>query len=384
MDTTTIATIKEVKDNENRVGLTPQGAAELTKFGHRVLVQTGAGLGSGFSDAEYIEAGAELMDDVETIIETTEILVKVKEPIPAEYPLLDKFKGKTLYTYLHLSGVDRNLTLNLIENGITAIAYETVEDEDGKLPLLAPMSEVAGVLAVQYGAQYLQKKYHGRGMTLGVITGTERAEVVVMGGGFVGEKSAKTAAGMGCNVTIFDINSQRIEELKTEMRAYLGDHLYQNVQVLQSSLENVNAMLPKTDLLIGAVLLPGTKAPEVISEEQVKLLPDGSVIVDVSIDQGGCIWGAKSTTHSEPIYEVHGKIFCCVANMPGQAARQSTQALTSATLPYLVKMANEKVMDSLRNDERFARGLNTYQGNVTYEAVAKDLDLVDKYQEFKV
>jgi len=380
-----IACLKEVKNNENRVGLTPKGVKELVDRGHKVIVQTSAGEGSGFMNEEYTDAGAELMDSPEEMAQACDILVKVKEPIPAEYPLLDLMKGKTIYTYFHLSGVDKNLTLKLLENQITAVAYETVQDESGKLPLLAPMSEIAGVLAVQYGAQYLQKKYNGYGVTLGVIRNTDKAHTVIVGGGFVGEISAKTAAGMGGRVTILDINPDRVEELKGILRDWLGENLYQNVEVKVSDAEVLAEAVKDADLLIGGVLVPGARAPKVVTEEHVKSMKKGAVIVDVAIDQGGCVWGSKATTHDEPIFEIDGKVFCCVANMPGQVSRQSTQALTSATLPYLLKMADSGVIESIKTslgaDGRFAQGINTMRGKITYKSVAEDLELTDQYAE---
>lgn len=385
MRTSIIGTIKEVKNNENRVGLTPKGVKELVEAGHTVYVQKSAGEGAGFMDQEYMDAGAKILNTPEEIVKAVEILVKVKEPIPAEYPLLDMLKGKTLYTYLHLSAVDKNLTLKLIENNITAVAYETVEDTNGRLPLLAPMSEIAGVLAIQYGAEYLQKKYNGRGITLGYISNTDSAETVVVGGGFVGATCARTAAGMGGKVTILDISEARVEQLKKEFKEYLGDKLFQNMTILKSDEKTLSESVAKADLLVGAVLIPGTRAPVVVTEKMVRSMKKGAVIVDVSVDQGGCIWGTKPTTHSEPIYNIDGVIYCCVANMPGQVARQSTQALTYATLPYLKMMANEGVVESIKTslsgDGRFAKGLNAHKGKITYQSVAKDLDLMDKYEE---
>ena len=380
-----IGTLKEVKDNENRVGLTPFGVRELVDAGHRVIVQETAGMGSGFSDSEYKECGAEMMRDPEDIVRAVDLLVKVKEPVPSEYNLLEQFAGKTLFTYLHLSGVDKRLTKVLVKNNITAIAYETVEDEKGQLPLLAPMSEVAGVLAVQYGAEYLQKKYGGRGVTMGVITGTGSARVVVVGGGFVGATSARMAAGMGSRVKLFDINPARVEQLNKEMAEYLGPNLSKNFEALVPNGDNYDEALKEANLVVGAVLVAGAKAPEVISEEQVRSMKEGTVIVDVSIDQGGCIWGSRPTTHSEPVYEVYGKIYCCVTNMPGQVSRQSTMALTSATLPYIKMIASEGadalLKKSISDDGRFARGLNTYQGHLTYEKVAQDLGMMDQFKE---
>lgn len=385
MPKTVVGTIKEIKNNENRVGLTPKGVQELVKDGHTVYVQRGAGFGAGFEDQEYADAGALLVDTPEEVVKAVDILVKVKEPVPAEYHLLDLLKGKTLYTYLHLSAVDKNLTLKLMENEITAVAYETVEDTNGRLPLLAPMSEIAGVLAIQYGAEYLQKKYRGRGVTLGLIQNTDPAETVVVGGGFVGMTAARTAGGMGGKVTILDVNPARVEQLKKDLREYLGEKLFANMTVLVSDEKTLAEQVKKADLLVGAVLVPGTRAPVVVTEAMVRSMKKGSVIVDVSVDQGGCIWGTKPTTHSEPIYDIDGVIYCCVANMPGQVARQSTQALTYATLPYLKKMASEGAVEavraSLKGDGRFAKGLNLYKGKITYQSVAKDLGLVENYAE---
>lgn len=379
-----IATLKEIKDNENRVGLTPRGVKELVAEGHQVIVQETAGLGSGFSDSEYVAAGATMMRDAEDIVKKAEILVKVKEPLPSEYNLLEQFAGKTLFTYLHLSGVDKRLTKVLVNNNITAIAYETVQDERGLLPLLAPMSEVAGVLAVQYGAEYLQKKYQGRGVTLGKISGTDSAHVVVVGGGYVGMTAAKTAAGMGSHVKLFDISQARVDQLNAEVKEYLGPNLGKNFDAIVPNGENFNEALKEANLLVGAVLVAGAKAPVVVSEEQIKSMKEGTVVVDVSIDQGGCIWGSRSTSHSEPTYELYGKIYCCVPNMPGQVSRQSTFALTNATLPYLKMIAKDGaeavLRKSLAGDGRFARGLNSYKGHITYESVAKDLGMLDIYK----
>lgn len=387
MRSTIIGTIKEVKNNENRVGLTPKSVQELIEAGHKVYVQKDAGNGAGFSDQEYLAAGAMVLDTAEEVAKAVEILVKVKEPIPSEYHLLELLKNKTLYTYLHLSAVDKNLTHTLLENRITAIAYETVEDENGRLPLLAPMSEIAGVLAIQYGAEYLQKKYQGRGVTLGLIPHTDLSETVIIGGGFVGATAARTAAGMGGKVTILDISEKRIMELKEELRSHLGERLYTNVQILHSTEANLWEAVGKADLLIGAVLVAGTRAPVVVTEDMVRSMKKGAVIVDVSVDQGGCIWGTRPTTHSEPIYSIDNVIYCCVANMPGQVARQSTQALVHTTLPYLKMMASEGVVEALKasivGDERFAKGVNTYNGKITYASIAKDLDLTDFYQDLK-
>lgn len=379
-----IACLKEIKDNENRVALTPYGVRELVEAGVKVIVQETAGIGSGFSDSEYKEVGAVMMRNPEDMVKEADILVKVKEPLPSEYNLLEQFEGKTLFTYLHLSGVDKRLTKVLVNNKITGIAYETVQDEKGLLPLLAPMSEVAGVLSVQYGAEYLQKKHGGRGLTLGKISGTDSARVVIVGGGYVGSVSAKTAAGMGARVKLFDINPARVAQLNAEIKTYLGPVLGENFEAVVPEGDNFNQALREANLVVGAVLVAGAKAPEVITEEQVKMMKDGTVIVDVSIDQGGCIWGSRPTSHSEPVYELYGKIYCCVTNMPGQVSRQSTMALTSATIPYLKQMGNvgplEMIKQSLAADGRFALGVNTYQGHITYKSVADDLGMMDIYK----
>lgn len=379
-----IACLKEIKDNENRVALTPYGVRELVESGVKVIVQETAGIGSGFSDSEYKEVGAVMMRNPEDIVKEADMIVKVKEPLPSEYNLLEQFEGKTLFTYLHLSGVDKRLTKVLVNSKITGIAYETVQDEHGRLPLLAPMSEVAGVLSIQYGAEYLQKKYGGRGLTLGKISGTDSARVVVVGGGYVGSVAAKTAAGMGARVKLFDINPARVAELNQEIKTYLGPVLAENFEAIATDGDNFNQALSEANVVVGAVLVAGAKAPEVITEEQVKMMKDGTVIVDVSIDQGGCIWGSRPTSHSEPVYELYGKIYCCVTNMPGQVSRQSTMALTSATIPYLKQMAKvgplEMVKQSLASDGRFAKGVNTYQGYLTYQSVAEDLGMMDIYK----
>jgi alanine dehydrogenase len=380
-----IGTLKEVKNNENRVALTPYGVRELTEAGFEVVVQETAGMGSGFSDTEYKECGATMMRNPEDIVNACDILTKVKEPLPSEYNLLEQFKGKTLFTYLHLSGVDKRLTKVLVNNNITAIAYETVEDEAGKLPLLAPMSEVAGILAIQYGAEYLQKKHGGRGVTMGQITGIPSARIVVVGGGYVGATAAKTAAGMGSRVKLFDISQEKCDELNKEMSEYLGANLSKNFEALVPNGDNYDQAIKDCNLLVGAVLVAGTKAPEVVNEEQVKSMKDGSVLIDVSIDQGGCIWGSRCSSHSEPVYEIYNKVYCCIPNMPGQVSRQSTIALTAATLPFLKMIAGEGaeavIKKSLENGGRFAKGLNAYKGYITYKSVAKDLGMMDKFKE---
>ncbi len=376
-----IGVLTEVKDNENRIALTPEGVAQLVQAGHKVLVQRHAGKGSGYHDHQYIDAGAEIQATPEEIASEVDILMKVKEPIESEYHLLGLLKGKTLFTYLHLSGVPKSLTKTLLQYNITAIAYETVEDADGGLPLLVPMSEVAGVLAVQYGAEYLQKKYGGRAKTLGEIQNVKQSEVVIFGAGIVGKASAKTAAGMGSHVTLFDINEESLKRARQELKAYLGSNLIQNVVFAKPDKESASDAIARADVLISGVLVHGAHAPRIVSKEQVHLMKDGAVIVDVSIDQGGSIWGAKPTTHSNPIYELDSKIYCCVTNMPGQVAYQSTQALTGATLPYILKLGEKGTEKALQSDTGFLKGLNTYKGYITYQSVAKDLKMVGKYMD---
>ncbi len=373
-----IATLREVKDNENRVGLTPQGVQKLVQAGNTVIVERQAGWGSGFTDEMYEKAGAKLRDSAYDIVQRADIIVKVKEPVQAEYYWLDLFKGKTLFTYLHLSGVDPELTQKLLENNITAIAYETVA-KNGKLPLLAPMSQVAGVLACQYGAHYLQKKHGGVGITLGKIDGADPALTLIVGAGFVGVTAAMTAGGMGGKVVLLDINPKVIANAKKQIKSHLGAKLSKNVQVIVSNNAILSKWIKKADLLIGAVLIPGTKAPQVVNEEMIKSMKKGAVVVDVSIDQGGCIWGSRPTTHRHPIYDLEGKIFCCITNMPGQVAHQSTQALTSATLPYILEMGRIGIVEALKKNRSLHRGLNTYKGKVTYPAVARDLKLQEMY-----
>lgn len=378
-----IGTLKEIKDHERRVGLTPDGVRALVRRGHQVIVQRRCGIGSGFEDEQYLAAGAKIKDSPAKIVKNIDILVKVKEPLSEEYYLLDFFQGKTLFTFLHLSGVDPMLTKKLVLDRITGIAYETVTDSNGKLPLLTPMSEVAGVLAVQYGAQYLQKKYRGRGLTLGRITNTDSAQVVVLGGGVVGSTSARTAAGMGAKVTILDIRPAVLEKLKKEFRRFFGPSLFKNLTFVVSTPQMVSHWVKKADVLIGAVLVPGTRAPIVASEAMVRSMQKGAVIVDVSIDQGGCIWGSRPTSHTYPTYDLDGKIYCCVTNMPGQVAHQSTQALTSATLSFMIDMADRGVVSaiarSLKGNKGLANGVNTFAGHITYKPVADDLGMQDMY-----
>lgn len=363
-----IGSIKEIKNNENRVGITPDGTKKLTQKGHNVYIEHDAGKEAGYTDEDYISAGAKILKK-EQICMISDIIVKVKEPLPEEYPLLELMKNKTLYTYLHLAAAEKELTTRLLNNNITGIAYETVTDDNNRLPLLAPMSEIAGVLSIQYGAQYLQKKYNGKGITLGIITGTPKAQVVIIGGGISGTKAAQTAAGMGSDITLLELNDKRIEELK-----YLFKD-QKNVSIIKSTPENIKESIKTADLLIGAVLVPGNKAPTVITEEMIHSMEKGTVVVDIAIDQGGCIWGSRPTSHDNPIFEIDNKIYCCVANMPGQVACQSTIALTSATIKHLIEMAENGITEQARLDKNLKNGINMIKGKLTNKAVAQALNL---------
>ncbi|MEE9248715.1 MAG: alanine dehydrogenase, partial [Dehalococcoidia bacterium] len=319
---------REIKDQENRVALTPLGSATLVRGGHCVLVQRDAGDGSGFGDEEYGRSGAQLVDDIEEVYGASDLILKVKEPQETEYPLLRP--GQALFTFLHLAA-DPNLTNALLENGVTAIAYETVQLSDGSLPLLTPMSEIAGRLSIQVGAHYLEKPQGGRGKLLAGVTGVSPGKVVVLGAGVVGSNAAQIALGIGAHVTLIDKNLSRLRQL--------SQLLWGNLETTASNQETVGVALEDADLVIGAVLLPGAKAPRVVTREMVGRMTPGAVIVDVSIDQGGCLETSRPTTHSDPVYEVDGVIHYCVTNIPGSVARTATEALCNATLPYIEKLA---------------------------------------------
>lgn len=356
---------KEIKNNENRVGLTPGGASVLVKHGHRVFVETMAGFGSGFTDEEYEAAGADILMDKNLVYENSDIIVKVKEPLLSEYDLLRP--GQVLYTYLHLAP-NLPLTEALLKNKVTGIAYETVELSNGSLPLLAPMSEVAGRMSVQIGANLLQKYNGGMGVLLGGVPGVRPSEVVIIGGGVVGTNAAKIAVGMGANVTILDINVQRSR--------YLDDIFAGRVHTLICNSYQVAEMVKRADLLIGAVLVTGASAPIIVTEEMVKSMKTGSVIVDVAIDQGGSIETVDHvTTHDKPTYIKHGVVHYSVANMPGAVPRTSTFALEAATLPYLIEMADQCVVKALLGNSVLRKGLNTCAGKLTCESVANSLGL---------
>jgi alanine dehydrogenase len=350
---------KEIKDNEYRVGLTPAGARALTDAGHRVLVEQTAGEGSGFEDSLYTRAGAAIIESPDDVWAEAEMIVKVKEPIAPEYPRMRA--GQLLFTYLHLAP-DSGLTEELLERKVTGVAYETITDRRGTLPLLTPMSEVAGRMAIQVGAHYLEKMSGGRGILLGGVPGVPAARVVIIGGGVVGTNAAKIAVGMGAHVTIIDNNLDRLREL--------DDIFLSKIATLASSAYMIHDAVSQADLIIGAVLVPGAAAPRLVTRNMLKDVTDGAVIVDVAVDQGGCVETTHPTTHSDPTFYVEGVLHYCVANMPGAVPRTSTFALTNSTLPYALKLANSGFKIAVISDPGLAAGVNTYAGKLTYEAVA--------------
>ncbi|MBA2733089.1 MAG: alanine dehydrogenase [Acidobacteria bacterium] len=350
---------KEIKDNEYRVGLTPAGVRALTDARHKVVVERGAGEGSGFEDELYERAGATILDSPDDVWAEGEMVVKVKEPIAPEYPRMRE--GQLLFTYLHLAP-DPMQTEALLKNKVTGIAYETITDRKGTLPLLTPMSEVAGRMAIQVGATYLEKMNGGRGILLGGVPGVPAARVVIIGGGVVGTNSAKIAVGMGAHVTIIDNNLDRLREL--------DDIFLSKISTLASSAYMIHDAVSEADLIVGAVLVPGAAAPKLVTRGMLKDVRKGAVIVDVAVDQGGCIETTHPTTHSNPTYYVEDVLHYCVANMPGAVPRTSTFALTNATLPYALKLANKGFIDAISSDPGLKEGVNTYAGHLTYEAVA--------------
>jgi alanine dehydrogenase len=355
---------REIKTNEYRVALRPVGAEVLTRDGHEVWIERGAGEGSGFADSAYEQAGARLTDDAATIFVKSEMVLKVKEPLPGEIDQIRK--DQIVFTYFHFAA-SRELTEGMVDSGAVAIAYETVEEVDGSLPLLVPMSEVAGRMAVQEGAKYLEKLSGGRGILLGGVPGTPPAEVVILGGGVVGTNAAKMAAGLGARVTILDISLDRLR--------YLEDVMPANVDCLFSDVHIIREMLVRADLLIGAVLLPGAKAPHLVTREDLKHMKAGAVVVDVAVDQGGCIETCRPTTHEDPVYVVDGVVHYCVANMPGAVPHTSTIALTNATLPYARRLAADGWKEACRESVPLRRGLNVIRGQITYPGVAEAFGL---------
>lgn len=355
---------KEVKDRENRVSATPAAVNEYVAHGHDVIVERSAGLGSGFSDAEYVAEGARLVERHEDVFAEADMIVKVKEPVASEYSLLRP--GQILYTYLHLAA-DEPLTRALIDNKVSAIAYETVQLPNRTLPLLTPMSEVAGRMSVQVGAHYLERTHGGVGTLLGGVPGVPGAEVVVIGGGVVGTNAARIALGMGANVTIVDLNIERLR--------YLDDVLHDRVHTLASSRKSIADAVARADLVIGSVLIPGARAPKLVTADMVENMTSGSVMVDVAIDQGGCFETSRPTSHSDPTYLVNGVVHYCVTNMPGAVPRTSTLALSSVTTPYGLKLADRGLAGAVESDISLALGVNVFDGHVTCAGVAEAFSL---------
>ena len=351
---------KEIKNNENRVGMTPSGVQEMVKHGHVVYVQATAGINSGFSDDAYIAAGAKILPTIEDVYAIAEMIVKVKEPISSEYNLVRK--GQLVFTYFHFASSEP-LTKAMVESGAVCCAYETVERKDRSLPLLVPMSEVAGRMAVQEGCYFLERPRGGKGKLMGGVPGVKPAKVFVIGAGIVGTAAARTAAGMGADVTICDISLPRL--------AYLADVMPRNVKTLMSSEYNIREELKTADLVIGSVLIPGAKAPKLVTRDMLSLMEPGSVLVDVAIDQGGCFETSHPTTHEEPTYYVDGILHYCVANIPGAVPYTSTLALTNATLPYALQLADKGWRKACADNEELRKGLNVVEGKVVYRQVAE-------------
>lgn len=350
---------KEIKQNENRVALTPSGAEILVANGHTVFVETNAGNGSGFKNEDYIAAGAEMLPNAPAVYHAADMIMKVKEPIKQEYDLIKK--GQVLFTYFHFAA-SRELTDAIVKSKSIAIAYETVQRADHSLPLLIPMSEVAGRMAPQEGAKYLEKTMGGRGVLLAGVPGTEPGNVVVLGGGVVGTNAAKIAAGLGAHVTIVDSNLYRLR--------YLDDVMPRNISTMMSNPFNIRKLIRHADIVIGAVLIPGAKAPHLVTREMLRDMKEGSVVVDVSVDQGGCIETCKPTTHENPTYVIDGVVHYCVANMPGAVPMTSTIALTNATLPYAVQLANDGYEKAISTNKELRLGLNVIDGTIVYQGVA--------------
>ena len=359
-----IAVPKEIKNNENRVALTPAGVTALVKRGHTVFVQKGAGVGSGFKDAEYRKAGAKIKKDLASTYNAGEMIMKVKEPIEEEYGLIQE--GQLVFTYFHFASY-KPLTKAMIKSKAICLAYETVELEDGSLPLLIPMSEVAGRMAIQQGAKYLEKPIKGRGVLLGGVPGVPAGKVMILGGGIVGTQAAKMAAGLGAQVTILDINLDRLR--------YLADIMPANVSTLYSNEYNIQQLIQESDLIIGAVLIPGAKAPNLITKKMLKKMRPGTVVVDVAVDQGGCIETCRPTTHEEPTFIIDNVVHYCVANMPGAVPYTSTLALTNATLQYAIQLADKGWKRACQENAALAKGLNIVNGKVVYKGVADAFNL---------
>jgi len=350
---------KEIKNHEYRVGLTPVGVEELIRAGHKVRIEAGAGLGSGIADEDYARHGATITTTADEIWVKSDLIIKVKEPLQEEWPLMRP--GQTIFTYFHFAA-DKNLTEAVLHSGTSAVAYETIRDKNGQLPLLTPMSEVAGRMSIQEGAKYLERPFDGRGILLGGVPGVAPAHVVVLGAGVVGANAAKVAAGLGARVTLLDINLERLR--------YLDDVMESNVTTLFSDRHSVLSSITSADLVIGAVLIPGAKAPRLVRKEDLKLMLPRAVIIDVAIDQGGCIETSKPTTHQHPTFIVDDIVHYCVTNMPGAVGRTSTFALTNVTLPYAIQLAKEPILNCARRLPAIAHGLNIHKGLITNKAVA--------------
>ncbi|WP_026905390.1 alanine dehydrogenase [Pedobacter glucosidilyticus] len=355
---------KEIKNNENRVAVTPAGAAAFVKNGHQIYIQKSAGLGSGFTDEDYTKVGAQLLDTIEDVYAIAEMICKVKEPIAQEYPLVKE--NQLIFTYFHFASSE-TLTKAMIASKAICLAYETVEKKDRSLPLLIPMSEVAGRMAIQEGAKYLGKPTGGRGVLLGGVAGVKPANVLIIGGGIVGTQAAKMAAGLGANVTIMDVDLQRLRHLEDIMPA--------NVDTVVSNEYNLEEAIKTADLVVGAVLIPGAKAPHLLTRSMLKLMKPGTVLVDVAVDQGGCIETCTPTTHENPIFIIDGIVHYCVANMPGAVPYTSTLALTNATLPYALQLANKGWVKAVKENEELFKGLNIVRGEVVYKGVADAFNL---------
>ena len=355
---------KEIKNNENRVAVTPAGVTEFKKHGHTIYIQSGAGNGSGFSDDEYAQAGAVILPSIEEVYDIAEMIIKVKEPISSEYPLIKK--DQLLFTYFHFASSEP-LTYAMIASRAICLAYETVEKTDRSLPLLIPMSEVAGRMAIQEGAKYLEKPMGGRGILLGGVAGVKPANVLVLGGGIVGTQAAKMAAGLGANVTIVDISLPRLR--------YLEDIMPANVDTVMSNEYNIRQLIQTADVIIGGVLIPGAKAPSLITKDMLQLMRPGTVMVDVAIDQGGCFETSHATTHEDPIYVIDDVVHYCVANMPGAVPYTSTLALTNATLPYALQLANLGWKNACSTHEELRKGLNIVNGKIVFKGVAEAWNL---------
>jgi len=362
-----IGILKEIKTEENRVSMTPSGVEVLKMNGHEVLVEKSAGIGSGFEDSAYEKAGATLIDTPKKIYTRSEMIMHVKEPLPQEYDLIRE--GQIIFTYLHLAAAEK-LTNALVKSKSVCIAYETIQKEDGSLPLLTPMSEVAGRMAIQQGAKYLEMEHGGAGVLLGGVPGVDPGTVVILGGGVVGTNAARMACGLGTKVYLLDMNLQRLR--------YLSDVMPSNCFLLMSTPATIRKLVKEADVVVGAVLVPGAKATRLVTRDMLKTMKRGSVLVDVAIDQGGCFETSKATTHNDPIYEVDGVVHYCVANMPGAVAKTSTLALTNATLPYAVEIANKGWKGALTENADIKKGANVINGKVCYKAVAEafGIDLV--------